>query len=74
MFGLQQNRYAICAEESVLYQDYSYRTGKMRGGHCRQCNCALGMLKESPTRLRKALAYLQNPPANQLGFGKSEKS
>jgi Recombination endonuclease VII len=72
ILDLQQNRCAICGEETALYQDHSYRTGKMRGGLCRQCNCALGMLKDSPTRLRRALAYLQNPPAKALGVGESE--
>jgi Recombination endonuclease VII len=70
---LQRGRCAICGEEKELYQDHSYRTGKMRGGLCRQCNCALGMLKDSPSRLRKALTYLQNPPANALGFGDTER-
>jgi hypothetical protein len=69
---LQQGRCAICQEETALYQDHSYRTGRTRGGLCRQCNCALGMLKDSPTRMRRALAYLQNPPAKALGFGESE--
>lgn len=72
ILDLQQGRCAICGEETQLYQDHSYRSGKMRGGLCRQCNCALGMLKDSPTRLRRALAYLQNPPAKALGFGESE--
>jgi hypothetical protein len=31
------------------------------------------MLKDSPSRLRRALAYLQNPPAKALGFGETEK-
>jgi hypothetical protein len=69
----QQGHCALCGEEKELYQDHSYRSGKMRGGLCRQCNCPLGMLKDSPSRLRKALAYLQNPPAKALGFGESEK-
>src|SRR6266550_1213601 len=51
---LQQGRCALCGEEKELYQDNSYRSGTMRGGLCRQCNCALGMLKDSPTRLKRA--------------------
>jgi hypothetical protein len=31
------------------------------------------MFKDSPSRLRNALAYLRNPPAKALGFGESEK-
>jgi Recombination endonuclease VII len=60
-------------EETTLYQGHSYRSGKMRGGLCRQCNCTVGMLKDSPTRLRKALTYLRNPPAKALGFGETEQ-
>jgi hypothetical protein len=73
ILDLQQGRCAICGEEKELHQDHSYRTGKTRGGLCRQCNCALGMLKDSPSRLKRALAYLRNPPAKALSFGESEK-
>jgi hypothetical protein len=31
------------------------------------------MGKDSPTLLKKALAYLQSPPAKALGFGESEE-
>jgi hypothetical protein len=31
------------------------------------------MFKDSPRRLRNALAYLRNPPGKALGFGESEK-
>jgi hypothetical protein len=30
------------------------------------------MLKDSPTRLRNALAYLRNPPAMKMGLGRPE--
>jgi hypothetical protein len=33
----------------------------------------LGMFRDSPFRLRNALRYLRNPPAEALGFGDSEK-
>jgi hypothetical protein len=36
-------------------------------------NATLGMFKDSPTLLKRALAYLQNPPAKALSFGESEK-
>jgi hypothetical protein len=35
--------------------------------------CRVGMFKGSPTRLKRALAYLQNPPAKALGFRENEK-
>jgi hypothetical protein len=53
--------------------DHSYRSGKTHGLLCRQHNAALGMFKDSPTLLKRALAYRQNPPAKALGFGENEK-
>jgi Recombination endonuclease VII len=53
--------------------DHSYRTGKTRGLLCRQHNAALGFWKDSPAMLKKALAYLKNPPGKALGLCDSEK-
>lgn len=69
LMELQQGRCAICREEAELFTDHSYRTGKTRGLLCRQHNAALGMFKDSPTLLKRAVAYLQSPPAKALGFG-----
>ena len=66
LFAFQGGACAICGEVTELFTDHSYRTGKTRGLLCRQCNTALGMLKDSPTRLRKALVYLRNPPAKEI--------
>lgn len=73
LLELQQGRCAICGAEGELYVDHSYHSEKTRGLLCRQHNAALGMFKDSPTLLKRALAYLQNPPAKALGFGESEK-
>jgi hypothetical protein len=73
----QKNICPICkepirAEDAVV--DHSYRNSKTRGVlHRSPCNAGLGMFKDSPTRLRNALAYLRNPPAKALGFGEIEK-
>jgi Recombination endonuclease VII len=56
---------AICGEVTELHLDHSYRTGKTRGLLCRTCNTALGMFKDFPTRLKKALAYLKHPPMKE---------
>jgi hypothetical protein len=69
----QQAKCAICWVEGELYVDHSYRSGKTHGLLCRQHNAALGMFKDSPTRLKRALAYLREPPAKMLGIGESEK-
>jgi hypothetical protein len=64
---VQEGCCAICGRDDVeLFVDHSYRTGKTRGLLCRQCNTFLGMGKDSPTRLRKALAYLRHPPARRI--------
>jgi hypothetical protein len=62
---------AVSLEEGVV--DHSYRNSRNRGVLHRNCNAGLGMLHDSPTRLRNALAYLRNPPAKALGFGETEK-
>ena len=66
LLELQGGRCAICGAETELHIDHSKRTGKTRGLLCRVHNTALGMFKDSPTLLRKALRYLRNPPATQL--------
>ena len=73
LLRLQRGKCAICGAEGELYIDHSYRSGKTRGLLRRQHNAALGMFKDSPTLLKRALAYLQNPPAKALGFGESER-
>jgi hypothetical protein len=66
----------ICREPLALEDavcDHSYRASLVRGLlHRSPCNSGLGMLKDSPTRLRQALAYLRNPPAIKLGLGRPE--
>lgn len=39
--------------------DHNHLTGKIRGLLCNQCNRALGMFKDSPILLQKALDYLK---------------
>lgn len=39
--------------------DHDHRTGRHRGILCYPCNATIGHAKESPTRLRQLLAYLE---------------
>jgi hypothetical protein len=66
LYDLQGGVCAICmADNQELHTDHSYRTGRTRGLLCRQCNCGLGMLGDSPKLLRAALQYFANPqPSN----------
>lgn len=49
---------AICGKEGEVI-DHNHATGKVRGRLCHSCNTGLGKLKDSPTLLRAAAAYLE---------------
>lgn len=42
-----------------LRLDHDHATGKRRGWLCSNCNVALGMLKDDPTRIEQLLGYLK---------------
>jgi hypothetical protein len=50
---------AICRLELKLSIDHCHRTNRVRGLLCKNCNTALGMLKDSPQLLRAAADYLE---------------
>ena len=39
--------------------DHCHKTGKVRGLLCQSCNIGIGMLKDSPIRLKAAIEYLE---------------
>ncbi len=49
-----------------LSADHDHGTGELRGLLCYRCNVAISWFGDKPTALRKALAYLKNPPAKQI--------
>ena len=49
---------ALCPSTEDLVVDHNHKTGEVRGILCRDCNCALGLLKDSPVLLNKASSYL----------------
>lgn len=64
----QDGECAICGEQETtvirgktisLAVDHDHVTGKIRGLLCINCNRALGMFKDDPKRLRKAIRYLK---------------
>lgn len=61
----QGNRCAICGSEEDgnckkrLTVDHDHVTGKVRGLLCDRCNRAIGLLRDDPTVLRKAMIYLK---------------
>jgi hypothetical protein len=50
---------SICGGAFQLVGDHNHGTGKARGILCRNCNLAIGNMKDDPVRLRKAADYLE---------------
>ena len=61
MLARQLGVCAVCGEQPArrLCVDHCHVTGKVRGLLCSPCNLAIGQLKDSPARLRKAAAYVE---------------
>lgn len=56
----QRNRCKLC--DCYLMKpfiDHDHETGKVRGILCPKCNTGIGLLDDSPERLRAAAAYLE---------------
>jgi hypothetical protein len=54
----QKGLCAICQQAKSLVLDHCHSTKKPRGLLCRECNTAIGMLKDSPTAALSAASYL----------------
>lgn len=67
MMVLQKDRCAICLTRPVkarLAVDHSHASGEIRGLLCKRCNHRLlGAALDRPWVLRRAAAYLEDPPA-----------
>ncbi len=57
----QKNSCLICNREldQSACVDHCHTTGKVRGLLCRQCNMALGLLKDNIDSLENAINYLK---------------
>lgn len=60
MSANQNNSCAICKQKSEinLSVDHCHKTGIIRGLLCRNCNLALGYLKDDRNRIKEAMKYL----------------
>jgi hypothetical protein len=59
MADLQDGRCLICRSvPELLVVDHCHKTGRVRGLLCRECNLALGYLKDRPERAMAAAEYL----------------
>lgn len=70
IYGEQEGRCAICGEEERainsktgerqnLAVDHCHKSKAIRGLLCADCNTAIGLFKESPDRMIKAIRYLR---------------
>lgn len=53
MCGLEESKH-----NGLLHMDHDHATGMFRGWLCRTCNQGIGLLKDSPELLKKAISYL----------------
>lgn len=66
MFDNQKGCCAICksrvssARTTRLFVDHCHNTAKVRGLLCSSCNHGLGLFKDSPTLLKRAISYLES--------------
>ena len=51
----------ICAATEGLHIDHCHSTGEVRGTLCTRCNTGLGLFRENPEFLYKAMEYLSQP-------------
>lgn len=52
---------ALCGEvDDKLVVDHCHERGQIRGLLCHGCNIGLGMFRDNPSTLRKAIGYLNN--------------
>lgn len=61
---------AICGGsggKKGLCIDHDHRTGEIRGLLCGNCNIAIGLMRDSPSALRKAALYLERKPLRLVG-------
>lgn len=62
LYDDQDGRCAICRQPEDIRSlsiDHNHKTGKVRGLLCRNCNSAIGLLKDSPARVGRAYKYLK---------------
>ena len=61
---------SICGSKERLHIDHCHITGNVRGLLCHYCNIGIGMFKDKPELLLKAIDYLKDGPHFQLPIEK----
>ena len=60
MYNAQSGKCYICGIDGVkLHIDHNHTTGKVRSLLCKECNMALGLLKENVDTLNNMIEYLE---------------
>lgn len=59
MIRAQGSRCLICLAVANLVVDHCHKTGIVRGLLCARCNMALGMFKDDPDIISRAVSYLE---------------
>lgn len=58
MIAVQEGKCAICFLKKKLAIDHCHTTGRVRALLCQACNRALGMFKDDPNILQRAVTYV----------------
>ena len=75
MYERQAGKCAICLQAfdlEELYIDHEHAIGFVRGLLCPPCNAGLGQFRDDIARLKRAIKYLEHPPA-QDAFATTEQ-
>jgi protein-arginine kinase activator protein McsA len=61
MLAAQNHGCAVCLTKAAqLHLDHDHSTGTARAYLCPECNKALGLLTESPVRIRALATYIES--------------
>jgi hypothetical protein len=61
LYKNQNGKCVACGiDKDVLFVDHDHKTGRIRGLLCRDCNFALGHVRDNPSTLEKLIRYLKN--------------
>lgn len=72
MLVRQKGQCAVChsllnsSRYTKFAVDHNHRTGQVRGLLCMNCNTAIGLMKDSPLRLRAAACYLETSGSKEI--------
>ncbi len=71
MYEFQDNKCAICLRDVQpltrdFAVDHNHTTGLVRGILCTRCNTGLGMFRENPFSLGRAMEYLKRPTTTMM--------